>query len=236
MVAGGHHIYHQPNKIVCHCCGSLNNINHCLYECNVSTTPKNISISLNNKLGNNKRYSGIEQIIIVAIIRNEAKKYIQDLVKNKMGDILGRRGAMVAHTETKTEIIEFEITDQQSDGKFTLMPVEYDASGNLIRDKRVTDQDITELIKCDKCTVKLQQEDWIRIHQKAVKRLNKAAKSIEKPCRTSQLVPTDRFWRDSLAMCERMSSRWFSLLRTNEPILCKKQAGGQSFRGRTTTT
>ena len=84
--------------------------------------------------------------------------------------------------------------------------------------------------------VKLQQEDWTRIHQKAMKRLNKAAKSIEKPCRTSQLVPTDRFWRDSLAMCERMSSRWFSLLRTNEPILCKKQAGGQSFRGRTTTT
>ena len=142
---------------------------------------------------------------------------------------------MVITKGKKTELVEFEIRDQKCDGRFSVTPLEHRHDARAYR-RRVVPVDLAAMVKNDECTLKLNQDEWIQIHQNVMNRLNRAAKSIEKPCRTSRLVPTDQFWRDTLAICMSMSSRWFSLLRTNDPNLCNKQGGGQPIRGRTTTT
>ena len=126
MVAGGHAIYQHPNLKVCHCCGSRNNINHCMYECGASTTRNNVIRSLNTQIGNKERYTAIEQIIKVPLIMNEAKKYIQKLIKNDSWEILNNRtGTIVINKDMQTELVEFEVSDQQPDGMFNIIPLEH---------------------------------------------------------------------------------------------------------------
>ncbi len=85
-----------------------------MYECGASTTRSNVIRSLNTQIGNKERYTAIEQIIKVPLIMNEAKKHIQKLIKNDSWEILNNRtGTMVINKGMHTELVEFEVSDQQ---------------------------------------------------------------------------------------------------------------------------